>query len=221
MPVFELEGRHARYNGSNVLHDITLKIEAGERVALVGQSGSGKSTLLRLLHAQRAGTAALVPQEFALVRVLSVFHNVYMGRLHRHASWYNLANLAWPMRREIAPVRGVLARLGLEDKIFTAVGELSGGQQQRTAVARAIHRASQIMLADEPVSAVDEHQSRAILESLNDTHSTVVLAMHDVALALAYTDRIIGLRNGRVVLDQPSAGMKPSDLDHLYVRDGA
>jgi phosphonate transport system ATP-binding protein len=70
------------------------------------------------------------------------------------------------------------------------------------------------------VSAVDEHQSRAILESINELHPTVLLAMHDVKLALAYTDRIIGLQDGRIVLDEPSAGMKPSDLNHIYVRNG-
>jgi phosphonate transport system ATP-binding protein len=150
------------------------------------------------------------------VRTLSVFHNVYIGRLNRYSTWYNLRNLVQPNSRELAAMRPLLQSLDLEEKMFTPVGELSGGQQQRTAVARALFQGSPILLGDEPVSAVDEHQARRVLEAICDKHGTVVLAMHDLALALAYTDRVIGVKNGEIVVDTPTTGMTPADLDHIY-----
>ncbi len=216
MPLFDLRNADARYNGTAVLSNISLSIADGERVALVGPSGAGKSTLLRMLYEQRAEEAALLPQELGLVRVLSVFHNIYMGRLNQHSAWYNFVNLMRPMAREVSAVREITVRLGLEDKLFEPTGELSGGQQQRTAVGRALNQGSDILIGDEPVSAVDEHQSRVVLESINERHKTVLIAMHDTTLAITYADRIIGLRDGLIALDQPTAGMVPSDLDDLY-----
>jgi len=186
-------------------------------VALVGKSGAGKSTLLKLLYEQRRIDTAIVPQELGLVRPLTVFHNIYMGRLHVHATWYNLVNLVRPLRREVEAIRRVVRQLELgDDKLFEPVGQLSGGQQQRTAVARAIHQGCRVLLGDEPVSSVDDHQSRVVLKSISAEHETVVLSMHDVNLALAYTDRVIGLQNGQIIMDQSTAQMKTSDLDFLY-----
>ena len=216
MTLFRLQDATVRYNGQDVLSGVTFGVRRGERVALVGKSGAGKSSLLKLLYEQRRDDAALVPQELGLVRTLTVFHNVYMGRLHRHSAWYNLINLIRPMGREVEAVRQVIRGLGLEDKIMEPVGELSGGQQQRTAVGRAVHQNNPVLLGDEPVSALDGHQAQDVLESINEAHETVVLAMHDVKLAIAYTDRVIGLKDGRVVMDQPTSGMVPSDLDRLY-----
>ena len=211
-----LEGVSVRYEGLTALDDVTLRVRRGEKVALVGASGAGKSTLLRLLFERAAVDAALVPQELGLVRPLSVFHNVYMARLRRHSALYNLANLVRPMAREVAEVVSVLTGLDLLDKLHEPVGQLSGGQQQRTAVARALHQNAPLLMADEPVSAVDEHQSRRVLDALCQNHDTVVLAMHDIALAIEYADRLVGLTDGRVTLDEPSAGMRPADLNALY-----
>lgn len=219
MRMFELKKESAGYNGKTVLHDISLTVSQGERVALVGPSGAGKSTLLRLLYAQQKQQAALVPQMSALVRTLTVFHNVYIGRLHKHSAWYNVLNLIYPLRKEIDAVLPTLERLGMADKLLTVAGELSGGQQQRTGVARALYHGGRAILGDEPVSAVDAHQSRVVLEAMNESYDTVVLAMHDVALALKYTDRLIGLRAGRIIFDSPTKGMKASDLDDFYTAE--
>ena len=219
MAMFSLKGASGSYNGMVVLHDISLTIEAGERVALVGPSGAGKSTLLGMLYAQQRQDAALVPQQPALVRALSVFHNVYVGRLHLHPAWYNLLNLIRPLKKELDAVRPILEKLGLEDNLLTPAGTLSGGQQQRTGVARALFHGGPALLGDEPVSAVDNHQSRVVLSSINETHETVVLAMHDVALALDYTDRLIGMKHGRIIFDRPTKGMKAGDLDGFYAPD--
>ncbi len=216
MALINLQTENAGYNGRNVLRDLTLSIEEGERIALVGESGAGKSTLLRLLYERCPAETALVPQNLGLVNALSVFHNVYMGRLHRNSTWQNLRNLVSPLKTELAEIGAILEKLRLEDDIHSSVGALSGGQQQRTAVGRAIYQDCGVVLGDEPVSAVDEHQARHILETLNEKSRTVGLAMHDRALALAHTTRVIGLRDGKVVMDQPTAGLKPADLDDLY-----
>ena len=216
MALLQLSDEVAGYNGETVLRDLTLSIDAGERIALVGKSGAGKSTLLRLIYERCQDTAALVPQDSGLVQSLTVFHNVYMGRLHNHSVWRNLRNLLKPMPADIETVRPVVEELRLEEKLFSPVAELSGGQQQRTAVGRALYSTGDILLGDEPVSAVDEHQARNILSVLNSQKKTVVLAMHDRALALEFTNRVVGIRDGRIVLDEATAGMTPDDLDHLY-----
>jgi phosphonate transport system ATP-binding protein len=205
------------YNGTVIIRGLTLRIDEGERIALVGESGAGKSTLLRLIYERIGSAAALVPQELGLVQALSVFHNVYMGRLNERSLWRNLRNLLSPAAEDVTEVGAVLRRMRLEDKLFTGVGELSGGQQQRTAVGRALYHTGDILIGDEPVSSVDEHQARDILGVVNGEKRTVVLAMHDRALAIAFADRLVGIKDGRIALDEPSAGMKPSDLDHLYV----
>src|SRR5262245_35702038 len=105
--VFELRNACVGYNGRPVLSDIDLTIRARERVAVMGRSGAGKSTLLGLLYAQRPADVALIPQACALVKPLSVFHNVYMGRLDRHSTAYNLRTLVWPSSREVSQVRAV------------------------------------------------------------------------------------------------------------------
>ncbi len=216
MALFELKDATFRYNDHTVLKDISLAIEQGQKVAFVGKSGAGKSTLLSLFYDQRTEDTALVPQELGLVNSLSVFHNIFMGRLHRHSVWYNAVNLIKPLSREIELVEPIVERLGLKEKIFEPVQELSGGQQQRTAVGRALHKGGKIFLGDEPVSAVDDRQSRAVLESIVESHETVVLAMHDIQLAIDYSDRIVGVKDGRIDLDAPTNGMKASDLDQLY-----
>ena len=216
MTLLQLSNEVAGYRGETVLRDLTLSIEAGERVALVGESGTGKSTLLRLIYERCRESAALVPQNLGLVQSLTVFHNIYMGRLRDYSVWRNFRNLIKPASLDVAQVEPVVKELRLEDKLFTPVTELSGGQQQRTAVGRALFNTGELILGDEPVSAVDEHQARDILSVLSNQKKTVILAMHDRALALEFTDRVIGIRDGRIVLDEPTKGMKPGDLDNLY-----
>lgn len=216
MSLIELHEETAGYDGRRILHDVSLNIRAGERVALVGRSGAGKSTLLRLLHERVNGDAALVPQDLGLVKALSVFHNIYIGRLNRHSVWRNLANLIRPLEKEIEGIQPVAAQLGLEEKLFESVGALSGGQQQRTAIGRALYQEGTVLLGDEPVSSVDEHQARAVLQSICDSKETVILAMHDTTLALDYTDRVVALRDGRIIFDSPSKGMSPADLAPIY-----
>ena len=212
----ELRKASAGYAGHAVLHDIDLAIKQGERVAVLGRSGAGKSTLLNVLYEHLADRVALIPQAAALVKTLSVFHNVYMGRLDRHPTWYNLRTLVWPARRVVGEVAAVLDLVGLRDALFARAGELSGGQQQRASVARAIYNGRPVLIGDEPVSALDRVQGAEILSRLTSCHETMIVALHDIFLAVAHTDRIVVLDSGRIVLDAPSRTLTAADLIPYY-----
>jgi phosphonate transport system ATP-binding protein len=197
-----LDNVSAGYGGVQVLENFSLKIEVGERIAVMGRSGAGKSTLLNLIYRTCSDEVALIPQSSALVANLSVFHNVFMGRLDRHSTLYNLRTLAWPSAREVQAVGDVLNPLGLSDKLFAKAGELSGGQQQRTSVARAIYNGRPIVVGDEPVSSLDRVQAGDVLRLLSDRHETKIFALHDIRLALEHTDRIVLIEAGRIALDE-------------------
>ncbi|MEH6823043.1 MAG: ATP-binding cassette domain-containing protein [Motiliproteus sp.] len=214
--MLSLVSANASYQDRIVLADITLHIPAGQKVALIGRSGAGKTTLLKLLYEQRPKEIALVPQDYGLVSSLSLFHNVYMGQLGRQPTWYNLLNLIKPLKKPVAEVRAVLKQVQLNDKCFEPIAQLSGGQQQRAAIARALMQDGSICCADEPVSSLDEQQSMLVLKVLCQRFETVVLAMHDIDLALKYCDRIVGLNGGRITLDAPTKKMSRFDLLEIY-----
>jgi phosphonate transport system ATP-binding protein len=212
----ELRKVSAGYAGHAVLHDIDLTVRAGERIAVMGRSGAGKSTLLNLLYDRLLAAVALIPQGAALVKTLSVYHNVYMGRLDRHTAWYNLRNLVWPAPGDVAEIEHALGLVGLTDKMFAKAGALSGGQQQRTSVARALYNGRPIIIGDEPVSALDRVQAAEILGKLCARCETAILALHDIPLALAHADRVVVLDEGRIVLDSPAHTLRPADLVPYY-----
>ncbi len=214
--MIQLQSESASYQGVKTLHDIDLQVSKGEKLALVGQSGSGKSTLIKLIYEHYPVNTSLVPQDYGLVNNLSVYHNVYIGCLDQHSTLYNLVNLIRPRPDQVEMVRTILAGLQLEDYLFRPVGSLSGGQKQRVAVARSLFQKGHLLLADEPVSSVDEQQSRVVLKQMLNGFSTVVLALHDIQLALAFCDRIIGLEKGRIVLDSPAEALTVKDLLSLY-----
>ncbi|WP_148862770.1 phosphonate ABC transporter ATP-binding protein [Marinobacter fonticola] len=216
MDAVHLRNLTAAYGGHQVLGPISLDIRPGEHIALVGRSGAGKSTLLNLLYDQVKDRAALVPQEQGLVQTLSVFHNVYMGRLASYSRWYNLVNLVAPRRRELEEIRPLLERLGMADKLRQPVEALSGGQKQRTAVARALYQQAAILLADEPVSALDGPMAHVVMGLVSEAYSTGVIALHDIDLALRYCDRIVGIQDGQIALDEPTQRLSPADLLPLY-----
>lgn len=214
--ILALEDACAAYGGERALGPVTLTVNEGEQVALVGRSGAGKSTLLSLLFDPARPELALMPQELGLVHTLSVFHNVYMGRLAAHATWYNVANLVRPFAREVDAVGDVLDTLGMRAKLWSCVGELSGGQRQRTAVARALYQRATVLLADEPVSALDVTRAEDVMRTITGAYSTTVIALHDVELAMRHCSRIVGIDAGRVALDEPAERLSVQDLLPLY-----
>ncbi len=213
---FELNSANLRYKNVDVFNDVSLSVREGEHVALLGKSGAGKSTLLNALYQQQREYCALVPQNVALVEALSVFHNVYMGRLNQHGTFYNLLNLAWPQAKPVAEVDRLIQSLGLDALLFNCTGELSGGQKQRVAIARALYQNNEVLLGDEPISALDSAQAEKIMQLLHDQHNTVVLAMHDVAMALRFANRVVGIKDGVIAIDQPADAVSVADLHFLY-----
>lgn len=214
--MFQFEQARLGHPGQAVFENLTLHIAKGEQVALLGPSGSGKSTLLAALREQQADSVAWCPQSADLVPMLSVFHNIYMGALDRQHSLTNLRNLIWPTRAQKHAIGELADRLGLTDKLFTSVDRLSGGQAQRVALGRAIYSQRQVLLADEPVSSVDEHHGLTLLQQLLGRHNTAVVALHDRSLALQCCSRVIGLRDGIIALDAPCQSLTLADLDALY-----
>ncbi len=214
--LFELRQANLGYQQHQVLRALDLRIARGEKVALLGESGAGKTTLLRHLREQCPQQVAWCPQQSGLVPMLSVFHNIFMGRLEQHGFFYNFANLVHPFKRATAEVAAIAGVVGVQEKLFTSVEKLSGGQQSRTSLARALYQHKPVFIGDEPVSAVDEVQADQLMQLICSRHETVVVALHDVELALRHCSRIIGLRAGVIELDQPAANCSAATLCRLY-----
>jgi len=216
MTAFRFRGETLWRGPMAVLPGLHLALEPGEKVALLGPSGAGKTTLLQALRVRALRDTAWCPQEPALVPALSVFHNLYMGALERHGTFYNLLNLIRPTAHQRRRVGALAEELGLADKLFTSVDRLSGGQAQRTALGRALYSERPILLADEPVSSLDEEQAGRLLHLALARHDTAVVALHHQEQALACFDRVIGLAGARVALDAPTAELDRRDLAGLY-----
>lgn len=218
--LFELDHAEIAWSGRAVLHDITLHIKQGEKVALLGKSGAGKSTLLRHLFLLNASGVTLCPQQPGLVPGLSVFHNIFMGQLARHNLIYNALNLFFPFKQSLKEVALVAEAVGLTDKLMAKAESLSGGQQQRVSLARSMYQQQAVFLGDEPVSAVDERQAEDLLALIVSKHETVVMALHNTRHALHYCNRIVGLADGRIVLDAPSSQLTAEALIEFYQPSG-
>ena len=212
-------------NGFQALHPTTLTIKPGEFTVILGPSGAGKSTLLRLLNgletpssgeifiANRQLTRAnrrslrakvgMVFQQFNLVGRLNVMTNVLTGRLYHRAWWESLFYLFPQKDYEIA--HWALARVDLTDKVWNRASRLSGGQQQRVAIARVLAQQPAVILADEPVASLDpvatEEIMKLLLEICKKDGVTVVASLHQVGLAMQFSERIIGINKGKVVFD--------------------
>lgn len=230
-----VRGARVRYGDREVLHGVDVDVHAGELLAVLGANGSGKSTLLRaaagltphlgqvLVDGRPRGRldVALVFQRIHLVTRRTVLDNVCAGALGRLPLRSSLVPSLFPraLREE---AMGCLDRVGLADRAHDRAGSLSGGQQQRVAVARALCQRARVLLADEPVSALDPaaaEQVLGLLAELAHTERLAVLAvLHQPGLAARYADRVVGLRSGHVVLDGPPGGdvraLYPDAADH-------
>ena len=229
------------YGDNPVLRGIDLRIEAGEFVVILGQSGAGKSTLLRCMNrlakadsgelqvagvnAMRAADqralrrqVAMIFQHHNVVPRLSVLKNVLTGRLG-HCS--TLTSLLQLFRRDaVALARDCLRRVELEHKAGSRTDALSGGQMQRVGIARALAQRPQVILADEPVASLDPNTAQVVMQYLREASRTlgitVVCNLHQVDLARAFADRIVGLASGRLVFDGPPGHLDEAALQRIY-----
>jgi len=234
-------------NGQRALAGVTLAARAGERVAVIGPSGSGKTTLLRVLGAAlrpsegqvrlldaapwrldagalkrlraRIGTVHQAPPIAPRLRVVTA---VLSGRLGQWSAARAIASLLRPS--DLAGAHEALSRLALEDRLFERCDRLSGGQLQRVGVARVLYQRPALLLADEPVSALDptlaDTTVRELVAQSEATGATLVASLHAVDLALRWFPRVVGMRDGRVVFDLPTGAVDAAMLDALYAGEG-
>lgn len=214
---FYLENETITYDDNfTILDSLNFSIKKGSKLALLGKSGSGKSTLLKFLLSQKIDEISYIPQDLSLVQNLSVFHNIYTSKIDEHSIFYNLRNLIIPYKHELKNIKYILKKFDLEDKILDTCNKLSGGQQQRVAISRAIYKNKNILLADEPIASLDEYMSQKVLKTLIQEFETVVCAIHNVPLAIQYFDRVIGLKNGQILVDKACNELTDDDIQKLY-----
>ncbi|MDO9747729.1 phosphonate ABC transporter ATP-binding protein [Glaesserella parasuis] len=240
-PLLQFHHTTKHFGKQAVLDDICLTIRSGEIVALVGPSGSGKSTLMNSImravpltsgeiwlenrniqdyqdNKQFAQQVGMLHQQYDLVKQLEVIHNVLAGRLNRWGFWRSLFSLVKPQEKQIA--EQALAAVGLLDKIDQPTAELSGGEQQRVAIARLLVQNPKLILADEPVSALDPVNAQNVLALLTglvrEQGKTLIASMHSVEYAKAYFDRMIGIKQGKIVFDLQTEQVTQEQLNVLY-----
>ncbi|WP_075186150.1 ATP-binding cassette domain-containing protein [Teredinibacter haidensis] len=199
-----------------ILKGINFSVKPGEKIALLGSSGAGKSSLLMALYQRVRNQASFCPQQLGLVDTLSVYHNIYMGQLEQHSSLTNLWNLLFPLSAHKKNIHTLASTLGIEHLLSKTTNQLSGGERQRVAIARALYREQSLFLGDEPTTGLDPSRSQQVLELILARHQTVIIALHDPQLALSAFDRIVGVHNGHIIFDRPSASSSSEQLNELY-----
>lgn len=230
------------YGVKNILNDISFEVPNGDFVAIVGKSGAGKSTLLRclnLLNKPQSGEIiitgenivqsnrtrlkrirrdiAFIFQDYNVLDNLYTVENVLTPYLVKKSV---LGLLLGYTKKEYNEGVDFLKQVGLEDEAFKKSKYLSGGQKQRVAIAKALAQNPKILLADEPVSSLDEKNTTLIMDTfkkLNEENAiTVLINLHDVNLAKKYSTKILGLKDGKVLFYKDSEKVTKDEFEELY-----
>jgi phosphonate transport system ATP-binding protein len=240
-----VSGLKKAFGSRQALKGVDLQVQPGEIVALIGPSGSGKSTLLKNLIASYvadSGTVSIggravqqdgrvakdirevrrsvgfIFQQFNLIGRLSLMSNVLIGCLGRVPGWRGTLGL-FPAD-EKAKAQAALDRVGLSEFGARRSSTLSGGQQQRGAIARALLQGADTLLADEPIASLDPVAARRVMELLAELNAernlTVIVSLHQVDAAMAFTKRVVAMRDGAVVYDGPPQGLSQERLRDIY-----
>jgi len=243
-PLLDIEGLGKVYpGGQRALDDVSLRIERAEIVAVIGSSGAGKSTLIRCINRlvePSAGRVRLngidlvalsrrelrgarrrigmIFQEFNLVERLTVMENVLSGRLGSVGFFAALLRRYPP--RDIANAFALLDRVGLAGYHDARADALSGGQRQRVGIARALMQDPELLLVDEPTASLDPKTARQIMRLIRslavERSRPALINIHDVALAQAFADRVIGLKAGKIAFDGSPRALTPAVLTEIY-----
>ncbi len=237
---------HTYPNGTEALKNITLELSADRFTALIGASGAGKSTLMRILNAlvkpsegfvsidglelskakaqdvrQVRKHIGMVFQQFNLVKRLSALENVLCGRLGYMSTWRSSLKAYTREDRELAMM--TLERVGLADYAWQRADTLSGGQQQRVGIARALAQKPKLILADEPISALDPKSAAQVMDllrSINQDDGIAVIAnLHFLDTVRDYAGRVIGLRTGKLVFDGSAADLDGAATSQIYDKE--
>ncbi|ALD66103.1 phosphonate ABC transporter ATP-binding protein [Spiroplasma cantharicola] len=235
-------------NGKHVLRNINLKIEDGEFVAVIGLSGAGKTTLLKTINGinkissgeiliswnnneeynlskiknkklrQLRNKIGLMSQEYNNLEKQTVLTNVLNSRISKVNFWRSLLGIFSKKDKEIA-LRS-LEKLNLLDYAYIRAENLSGGQQQRIALARTLSQEPQLIIADEPVSALDPILANQVIKDFQNVNKsdkiTIILNIHHVELAQKYASRIIGLKDGKIIFDGKPQQLTKKILKEVY-----
>ncbi|MBC7221476.1 phosphonate ABC transporter ATP-binding protein [Candidatus Bipolaricaulota bacterium] len=224
------------------LFNVSFSVEKGEFLVLIGLSGSGKSTLLRCINRLVEPTSGriflngveltklspramrkvrrkigMVFQQFNLVKRATVLQNVLAGRLGYNSTLSTLLG-RFP-KEDLRRAQECLERVGLLDKMYVRADQLSGGQQQRVGIARALMQEPELLLADEPVSALDPATSHSVMqyiEQINKDGVTVIASLHFLSLARRYGQRIIALKAGEIVFDGLPEAIDDRKFKEIY-----
>ncbi|MTM90826.1 phosphonate ABC transporter ATP-binding protein, partial [Turicibacter sanguinis] len=233
-------------NGFHALKNINLEIEQGEFVAIIGLSGAGKSTLLRTINRMHDITdgelivngenvndlkgkslrkfrrhIGMVFQSFNLVTRTTVINNVLTSRVPDMPFYKSMIGVFSKEDKVIA--LEALDKVGILDKAYVRADQLSGGQQQRVALARTLAQKPEIILADEPVAALDPITATQVMDDFKRINEemkiSVLINIHHVDLALKYATRVIGIKAGEIVYDGPSNMVDSEILKQIYGRE--
>lgn len=230
-------------NGFQALNNINLSIDQGEFVAIIGLSGAGKSTLIRTINRMHEISSGklmvnnvdvsglkgkelrkfrrgigMIFQSFNLVTRTTVIKNVLTAKVPDLPLWRTVVGL-FPKKDWIRALEA-LDQVGILNKAYARVDQLSGGQQQRVALARTLAQNPQIILADEPVASLDPITAKQVMTDFKKINQemkiTVLINIHHVELALQYADRVIGIKNGKIVFDGSKDLVTQEVLNEIY-----